>query len=468
MKKITVKGICSIETMLSVFILQIPLTVCSTEKLSPNNPLIMNWTTPDIPSLSILSISHLRNRQYGSQFVKPEAVDNNSDGYSSFIMSYKSDGLTNYARIDIPQKTAPVTGYPVLLYSHGWVGIKSAPSFNFFLDQEGSQATYIDRLAKQGYVVVTPGWRGHGTVNNVPAQGIEFMQRWDNASYISPIFYAIDMLNALDSIQSITSLKLGPSPINIDTKKVFLSGHSQGGDTALLVLAIAGESSTVKQQISAASIFSGCFLPRLKQGELYSSMSTSPQAFLAGDGRWTSSATGYDGQVNPDFQFGFPADWIGTPHSSDWTWQNKTWSSSTVKQAFKKKYDEMYHILQKDYLTADFYTLETNNMGRTVVQHPNHIKAAYAATSAIYYPQYLQEPLALHHSDRDYYSLSKWNQALVQTILKSGGNAVNFEYPGNTHSLTISQHQWFSENYNQIGLEQMISHDINWFNNPKK
>jgi hypothetical protein len=136
MKKIMNKGMCSIKTILIVFILHIPLIVCSTEKLSPNNPLIMNWTTPDIPSLSVLSIAHLRNRQYGSQFVKPEAVNNNSDGYSSFIMSYKSDGLTNYARIDIPQKAPPVTGYPVLLYSHGWVGIKSAPSFNFFLDQQ--------------------------------------------------------------------------------------------------------------------------------------------------------------------------------------------------------------------------------------------------------------------------------------------------------------------------------------------
>jgi dienelactone hydrolase len=468
MSKTISKGMWSIKTMLSVFILHIPLLAYAIEKSSLIDPPLMNWTTPDIPNLSVLSISHLRNRQYGSEFVKLKPIDNNSDGYSSLMFSYKSDGLVNYARIDIPQKSAPVTGYPVLLYSHGWIGIENAPSFNFFLDQKGSQAEYIDSLAKQGYVVVTPGWRGHGTVNGVPAQGIEFMQRWDNASYISPIFYAIDMLNALDSIQSITTLTSEPSPINIDLNKIFLSGHSQGGDTALLTLAIAGESSTVKQKISAASIFSGCFLPRLQQGELYSSMSTSPQAFLAGDGRWTSSATSYDGQVNPDFQFGFPADWIGTPNSSDWTWQNKTWSTSTVKQAFQKKYDEMYNTLQKNHLTEDLYTLETNDMGRTVIQHPNHIQAAYAATSPIYYPQYLQEPLVLHHSDRDYYSPSKWNQELVQTILKSGGSAVNFEYPGNTHSLTISQHKWFSENYNQTGLNRMLTHDINWFKNSKK
>ena len=83
MSKTMIEGMCSIQTMLSVFILHIPLIACATEKSSPINPPLMNWTTPDIPDLSVLSISHLRNRQYGSKFVKPEAIDNNSDGYSS-------------------------------------------------------------------------------------------------------------------------------------------------------------------------------------------------------------------------------------------------------------------------------------------------------------------------------------------------------------------------------------------------
>jgi dienelactone hydrolase len=428
----------------------------------------VDWSTPEIPNLNILSIDNLRLRNYGSEFVWLEEWQRKNTSYRSVIAAYMSDGLRVYARIDIPNKPPPEQGYPVVLFSHGWVGLDNAKDFDFFVDSESSQGQYLHALAEDGFVVITPGWRGHGTISGINADGIEFMQRWDNATYISPIFYAIDMLNALESIQSLTTSKWGHGSINIDLDKVSLSGHSQGGDSALLVLAIAGESSMVKQPISGASIFSGCFLPRLKQGELYSSMSMSPQAFLAGDGSWTSSASSYDGQVNPDFQFGFPADWIGTPNPSDWTWQNKMWSTSTVKQAFEKKYDEMYNTLQKNHLTADLYTLETNDMGRTVIQHPNHIQAAYAATSPIYYPQYLQEPLALHHSDRDYYSPSKWNQELVQTILKSGGSAVNFEYPGNTHSLSISQHKWFSENYNQTGLNQMIIHDINWFKNSKK
>jgi dienelactone hydrolase len=445
------------------------LTISSCKNIAPSiKNSTIDWSSPEIPNLNTLSIDNLRLRAYGSEFIGLQEWSNNNTSYRSVIAAYLSDGLRVYARIDIPKKPPPEQGYPVVLFSHGWVGLDNAKNFDFFVDQKSSQGQYLHALAEDGFVVITPGWRGHGTVNGINAEGFEFMQRWDNATYISPIFYAIDMLNALESIQSLTTSKWGQGSINIDLDKVSLSGHSQGGDSALLVLAIAGESSMVKQPISGASIFSGCFLPRLKQGELYSSMSSSSQAFMAGDGRWTANATGYNGQVNPDFQFGFPADWIGTPDPFEWTWQNKTWSTSTVKQAFKKKYDEMYNTLHKNNLTEEFYTLETNKIDRTIVLHPNHIKVAYAATSAIYYPQYLQEPLVLHHSDRDYYSPSKWNQDLVEAVVKSGGSAANFEYPGNTHSLTISQRKWFSEDYDQVGLEKMITHDIKWFKNIKK
>ena len=449
--------------------LVVSLTACSGKNITP---IIKNsgvdWSTPEIPNLNILSIDNLRLRSYGSEFVWLQQLPHNNMSYRSVIAAYISDGLRVYARIDIPNKPPPQQGYPVVLFSHGWVGLNNAKDFDFFVDPKGSQGQYLHALAEDGFVVITPGWRGHGTIHGTNADGIEFMQYWDNATYISPIFYAIDMLNALDSIPSLKTSKWGQGSINIDLNNVSLSGHSQGGDSALLVLAIAGESSMVKQAISGASIFSGCFLPRIKQGELYSAMSSSPQAFLAGDGHWTTNATGYDGQVNPDFQFGFPADWISTPNPSQWTWQHKTWPTKTVKQVFIEKYDEMYNTLQKNNLTEVFYQLGTNGNGRTIIQHPSHIKAAYAATSAINYPQYLQEPLVLHHSDRDYYSPSKWNQALVEAVTNSGGSAIHFEYPGNTHSLTISQHEWFSKDYDQPGLEQMITHDIDWFKSPKK
>lgn len=439
------------------------LMACSVNTLTPPSTKAMNWSTPDIPNFSVLSIPNLRTRYYGSEFIKQTAVENNSSGYSSYMLSYLSDGLLNYARIDIPKTPAPTQGYPVLLYSHGWVGIDNAPSFNFFLDQKGSQAKYIDALAKQGYVVITPGWRGHGTVNNVPAQGIEFMQRWDNASYLSPIFYAIDMLNALDSLDSLHTLKFEQTSFHINVNKVMLAAHSQGGDTALLMLAIAGEQSRVKNNIASASIFAGCFLPRLVQGGFYGAMSTSPEAFMSGDGTWTKSAIGKNGEVNPNFLFAYPPDWIATVDTSEWSWQNKTWSVPSVQQAYKYKYEEMYKVLSHNNLTTSKYNISRNSVGKVFVEHPENIELAYAKMDAINYPQLLTEALILHYSDRDYYSPPYWNETLKQRLINTNANVAAFEYQGNTHSLTISKHKWFSENFDKLGIDKMIARDLKWF-----
>lgn len=167
------------------------LIACSVKKESIKTPQTsqMDWSTPDIPSLDTLSIENLRARSYGSEFKLIKQVENQRTSYHSYMASYQSDGLMLYARIDIPAIISKESDYPVMLYTHGWVGIEKAPSFNFFLDQKGSQAKYIDAFAKQGYIVITPGWRGHGAVDDIPAQGIDFMEKWDNASYLSPIFY---------------------------------------------------------------------------------------------------------------------------------------------------------------------------------------------------------------------------------------------------------------------------------------
>jgi len=439
------------------------LLACSAEKPNKSNTSGMDWSTPDIPNLSVLSIPQLRKRQFGSEFVKLKAIPNNSSGYSSFMLSYLSDGLLNYARIDIPHASAPIQGYPVLLYSHGWVGIDNAPSFNFFLDQKGSQAKYIDALAKQGYVVITPGWRGHGTVNNVPAQGIEFMQLWDNASYLSPLFYAIDMLNALDSLDSLNTIEFEQTALHINVNKIMLAAHSQGGDNALTMLAIAGEQSSVKHNIASASIFAGCFLPRLVQGGFYGAMATSHEAFMSGDGTWTKSAMGANGEINPNFLFAYPPDWITTVNQSEWSWQNETWSVNSVKQAYTNKYDQMYDVLKANNLSSSQYRLNTDSSGKVSVEHPQYIQDAYAKLDAINYPQFLSEALVLHYSDRDYYSPPVWNEHLKQLLVKANSKVASFEYPGNTHSLTISQHKWFSENFDEAGIDKMIARDLNWF-----
>ena len=95
------------------------VTACSPNGASQVSTNKMDWSTPDVPSLDLLSIESLRNRSYGSEFQLIKQVENNSQGYNSYMASYRSDEQRIYARIDIPNTSAPSTGFPVLLHSHG-------------------------------------------------------------------------------------------------------------------------------------------------------------------------------------------------------------------------------------------------------------------------------------------------------------------------------------------------------------
>lgn len=163
-----------------------------------------------------------------------------------------------------------------------------------------------------------------------------------------PIYYAIDVLNLLDSVDSLDTTdwsKISPniSPIKVNTRNINIFGHSQGGDVVLTALSVSGLGSRVRFPFNAGSIWAGCFLPRLEQAMLYGSMGSTAQAFLAGDNSWTASATGKDGSVNPNFVFSYPPDWIEYPDNTNdkWTWQHNTWHLKSVEEALIVKFDKM-------------------------------------------------------------------------------------------------------------------------------
>jgi len=74
--------------------------------------------------------------------------------------------------------------------------------------------------------------------------------------------------------------------------------------------------------------------------------------------------------------------------------------------------------------------------------------------------QYLLEPLLLHHSDQDYYSIPAWNADLSKRINAIGGHARDMTYPANTHSLLVSKHEWFSPRGTTQGFTDMLQLDI--------
>ncbi|MCH9696436.1 MAG: alpha/beta hydrolase [Gammaproteobacteria bacterium] len=408
----------------------------------------------NIPSLTVLSIESLRNRQYGSSITIEEQVL--SQAHKSYLTSYDSDGLRVYARLDIPGMPMPAGGYPAVLFIHGWVGIGDAPSMDFYYGENSNYGEMIDAYVAAGFVVMTPGWRGHGTVDGVPADGISFMQAWDNGSYLSPAFYAIDVLNLLDSLSSISE---------IDLDNINLVAHSQGGDVALLTLAAAGEGSKVNNSISAASIWSGNIPSRFTQLETFWPMQTTTEAFMSGDGSWNGTPVGAAGQINEHFVFGYPADWIGTISVEDWSWQNDTWSVADVPDAINVKLQQMYDAINShvdDIDDASFRLRRSDGPGFSI-QHDARVSTAIRNIDAFDKEHYLTEALALHYSDRDFYSFPDWNTDLCGRVNANGGRCFHFEYPENTHSLRVSEHQWFSSDTAVAGFSYAIQRDIAFF-----
>jgi hypothetical protein len=156
------------------------------------------------------------------------------------------------------------------------------------------------------YIELMPGFRGHATVDGIPAEGIEFLSKFDNGSYISPLFYAIDVLNLLDGVQTLENTAWSvwgydsDDAVKINLDSIHISGHSQGGDAVLKALAVSGEGSSVRNLLSTGSIWSGCFPDRITQVETYGPMGESLEAFKAGtqeEFEWNGTAIGSDGYM---------------------------------------------------------------------------------------------------------------------------------------------------------------------------
>jgi dienelactone hydrolase len=458
------------------------------EASSTNAVFYQKWADTNLDSLADLSIEALRKRHYESVIEIEARLDNgdkgpaytqhfSSDGsavYNSYLASYMSDGNRIYSRLDVPATPPPENGYPIMVFVHGWVGIDDAPGFDFGYKADSLYSRYIDAFVDAGYLVLTPGWRGHGTVNGIPAEGIEFMQTWDNGSYISPIFYAIDVLNLVDGLQSIEQINWADWGIQSDRaprtnlNNIHVNGHSQGGDVALTVMAVSGEGSSLDNTVQSGSLWSGCFGTRFAQASIYGPMAMTLEAFMSGDGTWTGSATGQDGSINPNFIFAWPPDWIGTldTNSPEWTWQADTWKRDSVAEPLRIKFSQMYDAVNQNVANIDNaeFSIETEKSGKFIVKHDPRIKNAMYQVSAYNFEEFLTEPIFFHHSDQDYYSIPGWNAELSARINTAGGNAVDYNYPGNTHSLTVSKHEWFSRNGTIEGLGIMIKRDLDLTN----
>ena len=468
-----------------IFLMMYPLMACACvlefegSDLSTAQPLLSGSQLADLSSISIIA---LRERTYGQGPIEIidrldrictslEAAGDRPRQATRLLAQYPSEGQTIYARIDVPFEAQPEAGYPVMIFTHGWVGAENAPDWHFGCTTESSYGDHygslINAWAEAGYVVLVPGYRGHGTIKGVLADGHQDMLAWDTGAYLMPSFYAVDVMNLMASATSSGGLSVwdetgAQQTIQIDASRVLINGHSQGGDVALTVLAATGEDAASGLELAGGSIWAGNIADRFEQLATFEAMSTSPEAFLSGDGTWTGTDTGEDGSRNPNFVFGFPPDWVASPHPTDWTWQTETFSRANVKAALEAKAGDMYETLNQQITTfGDLsWQFKSDQAGRVSIDHDERLTAEMLKIGGFHVPAYLSEPLNLHYSDRDYYSLPVWNERLCEKTNAIGGQCQAFEYAGNTHSLGLSEHDWFSPPGAIAGYKTFIKRDL--------
>lgn len=182
-------------------------------------PTLLPTATP-VPNP--LEIKAMRAREYpGSDIVIEQTLDPGVN-YNRYYVSYRSEGLKIYALMTVPNGEKPATGWPVIIFNHGFIPPDVYVSTERYI-------AYVDLIARSGYIVFRSDYRGHG---NSEGQA--------GGAYSRPD-YTVDVLNA------VASMKRYP---DADPNRMGMWGHSMGGYITL-------RSMVISDDIKAGVIWAG-------------------------------------------------------------------------------------------------------------------------------------------------------------------------------------------------------------------
>lgn len=148
-------------------------------------------------------IEDLRKREFKGGEIKTEETLSSNNSYTSYLVSYPSDNLKIYGRMNIPNGNGP---FPVIILNHGYFNPSS------FTSGDGTQ-TMADILASNGYFTLASDYRGHGKSDSDNEGGRGHRPE-----------YSIDVLNLIASVKSLPKA---------DQNKIGVWGHSMGGEVSM-------------------------------------------------------------------------------------------------------------------------------------------------------------------------------------------------------------------------------------------
>jgi dipeptidyl aminopeptidase/acylaminoacyl peptidase len=157
-----------------------------------------------------MMIPAMRQRDYpGSDIIIENTLDRGAN-YSRYYASYLSEGLKIYALLTIPDGEVPASGWPAIVFNHGYIPPQQYRTTERYI-------AYVDWLARSGYIVFRIDYRGHDRSEGAPS-----------GAYSDP-GYTVDVLNAVASLKRFSQ---------VDPERIGMWGHSMGGYLTLRAMVI--------------------------------------------------------------------------------------------------------------------------------------------------------------------------------------------------------------------------------------
>jgi len=273
------------------------------------------------PALHPLQIDAMRARQYSGSDIVIETVLEPGTNYGRYYVSYLSDGLKIYALMTVPGGEIPASGWPVIVFNHGYI-----PP-NVYRTTERYIA-YVDQLARSGYIVFRSDYRGHDRSEGV-AGGV----------YTQPD-YTIDVLNALASVKRYP---------DADPDRIGMWGHSMGGYITL-------RSMVISRDIRAGVIWAGVVA---RYPDLFTRWNPGARYTAASPGTWvyTLEQTYGSAETNPGFWNSVSANAYLHDLNGPVQLHHGTADADVPWEFSEMLYNELLQANQ----TAEFYTYEGDN-----------------------------------------------------------------------------------------------------------
>jgi dipeptidyl aminopeptidase/acylaminoacyl peptidase len=268
-----------------------------------------------------LQIDALRARDYPGSDIVIESVLDPGVNYNRYYVSYLSDGLKIYALMTVPTGPKPPTGWPVVIFNHGYIPPAVYRTTSRYI-------AYVDQFARNGYIVFKSDYRGHDRSEG-SAGGVYTR---DN--------YTVDVLNAVASVKRYAEA---------DPNRIGMWGHSMGGYITLRAM-------VVTRDIKAGVIWGGVVAP---YPDLFTRWNPGGRYTAPAPGSWVDSLEQAYGSVetNPGFWKSISANGylqdLNAPiqlHHSD-TDEEVPWQFSQI----------LYEELQQANKAVEFYTYQGDN-----------------------------------------------------------------------------------------------------------